>query len=341
MQAASEKRLMRRLKLRKVEVDDLSLRRVACGRGFTVRDSEDDVVSDPLLRARIAGLVIPPAWRDVRIANDERAHIQAVGRDEASRLQYIYHPDWEQVRAARKADRLRRLGAVLPGLRTALAGHLRDRQLSPASVAAAAVTLIDRAALRAGHEAYAGDEGGRGAATLLKRHARAADGRVELDFPGKGGRRVVKAVPGRRLAAKVAALKAVPGPRLFKARNGAGLKMVTAEDLNDYLKSETGSDVTAKDFRTFHASALAIERFCEMGPEAAGGRRKAMASVCREVADFLQNTPAVCRSSYIHATVLDAFADGELAENLLRGRPRRGLSRSETALMRFLDGVPD
>ncbi len=337
MQEAHERRLIRKLKLTKVEVDDLGIRRVSCGRGFTFRKASGKPVKEAGLRGRISSLVIPPAWREVRIADDESAHIQAVGRDDAGRLQYIYHPDWEHIRAARKIERLIRLGGVLPTLRQIVAGHLGDRELSRPSILAAAVTLLDRAVLRAGHEAYAGEEGGRGAATLLKRHATVSKALVDLDFRGKGGRRILKSVRDPLLARKIDALKSLPGARLFKERNGRTDKPITAEEINAYLQAEAGSEITAKDFRTFHASARALELLCGLDPRNATQRKKALTAVCREVANLLQNTPAVCRSSYIHATVLDAFEEGTLTSALLRARPRQGLSKAETGLMRFLE----
>ncbi|MGE0210167.1 MAG: DNA topoisomerase IB [Parvibaculaceae bacterium] len=337
MLEASERRLLKRLKLKKIETDDLELTRVPHGTGFAIRDAAGNAVSDPIVKARISEIVIPPAWREVRIAAEPEAHLQAVGRDEAGRLQYIYHPDWEHIRSARKIARLKELGDALPGLRKGLRGHLGDRHLSRPSIIAAAVTLIDRAALRAGHEAYAGDEGGRGAATLLKRHATVEGKRINLDFRGKGGKHIVKAIDDARLARRIGMLKDVPGRRLFKEREGRIAKPVTAEDLNAYLREATGADVTAKDFRTFRASAHALELLCAFPPASATERRKALATICREVSGLLDNTPAVCRSSYIHATILDAFEEESLAASLVGSRPRAGLTRAETALMRFLE----
>jgi DNA topoisomerase I len=204
MDDARERRLLRRLGLRKVELEDLSIERVACGRGFSFRH-DGAAVRDPETRRRIADLVIPPAWRDVRIADDPRAHLQAVGRDEAGRLQYLYHPAWSEIRAARKVERLARLGRGLQKLRAAVAedlaaGKTENGALDRRTMLAAAATLVDRAGLRAGHEAYAGPESGRGAATLLKRHVTIDGCEVKLAFPGKGGRRIEISLADKQLA---------------------------------------------------------------------------------------------------------------------------------------------
>lgn len=339
MDDARERRLLRRLGLKKVELEDLTIERVGCGRGFSFRH-DGAAVRDPETRQRIADLVIPPAWRDVRIAADSHAHLQVVGRDEAGRLQYLYHPAWDDVRAARKVERLARLGRGLQKLRTAVAEDLKNGALDRRTMLAAAATLVDRVGLRAGHEAYAGPESGRGAATLLKRHVTVEGCEVKLAFPGKGGRRIEIGLADKQLARVLAELKKVRGPRLFKERNGHGLRPLTAEDLNEYLREASGEDITAKDFRTFLASARALELLC-MADSAttARERRRCLASVSKQVGDVLNNTPTVARASYIHPEVLERFEDGLLDPGLLRPKRRQGLDAAESALMRLIEDV--
>lgn len=357
MNDANERRLLRRLGLKKVEPDDLSIERYASGRGFTFRDANGATVRDRETRGRIAGLAIPPAWRNVRIAADPHAHLQAVGRDEAGRLQYLYHPAWNEVRAARKVERLLRLGRGLQRLRVAVARDLANGDLANGDLAngdlangdlangagdrrtmlAAAAALVDRAGLRAGHEAYAGPESGRGAATLLKRHVIVEGHEVKLAFPGKGGRRIEVRIIDRDLARVMSHLKQVRGARLFKLREGPSTRPVTAEDLNDYLREASGEDITAKDFRTFRASARALEFLCASPPANPYQRRKCLAGVARQVGDMLNNTASVARSSYIHPVVVDRFEDGRLDASLLRPKWRHGLDAAETGLMRVLE----
>jgi DNA topoisomerase-1 len=340
MKDMRERRLLRRLGLKKAAPEALTIERVACGRGFRFRSPSGGAVSDSETHARISALAIPPAWREVRIAAEANAHLQVVGRDEAGRLQYLYHPDWEQVRAARKVERLRRLGRGLRKLRAAVADDLANNEIDRRSLLAAAATLVDRAGLRAGHEAYAGPESGRGAATLLKRHVTVEGSEVKLAFRGKGGRKIEVAIVDSQLARIMAALKQVPGARLFKERHGRAIRPVTAEDLNEYLREVSGEDITAKDFRTFRASARALELLCVAGPTAtAHARRKCIAAVSRQIGDLLSNTPSVARSSYIHPLVLDRFEDGNLDVALLRPKWRHGLDAAETALMRVIENV--
>ena len=72
-----------------VETSELALRRRRCGKGFTYLDGSGNTVRDNALKVRIRQIAIPPAWTDVCIAADDRAHIQAIGRDAEGRLQYL------------------------------------------------------------------------------------------------------------------------------------------------------------------------------------------------------------------------------------------------------------
>ena len=157
-------------------------RSAASRRDLAYVDPHGRTVTHRPTRRRITDLVIPPAWSEVRIAADPQAHLQAVGRDEAGRLQYIYHEAWEDVRAQAKALRLKRLGIVLPDLRQRVVTAIAAAELTRESVIATAIRLIDIAVLRVGHEMYAGEESGRGVATLLKRHVRFNDSTIRLSF---------------------------------------------------------------------------------------------------------------------------------------------------------------
>lgn len=338
MDSAVEGRLLVELGLRHVEPASLEIARVPCGRGFRYRDGSGQTIRDPALRARLAGLAIPPAWREVRIARDPHAHVQAVGRDELGRLQYIYHAEWLAVREAVKEDRLHTFGRSLPRIRERLDADLRRNALDRVTIVAAAVRLIERALLRPGYPSALGEEGGRGAATLLKRHVALEGSRIFLQFHGKGRRPVEKTVVDARLAHVLARLVAQPGTYLFKEVVGRAYRRVSADELNVYLKEVARADLTAKDFRTFYASSRALELLAPEQPARAKRKRqRQILGVARDVSRALQNTPAIARASYIHPLVLDAFAEGRLDPRLLHPPARRGLTAAETGLMRLLD----
>jgi DNA topoisomerase-1 len=287
---------------------------------------------------RISGLVIPPAWRDVRISADPRSHIQAIGRDEAGRRQYIYHEEWEAVRSAEKADRLRRLINALPRIRRTIArdlDHPGDRR-----VLATAARLVERLCFRAGYEQYAGEESGRGAATLLRKHARVVDDRVEFDFPGKGKRRIVASVADRKLARNIEEARMGKMRRLFRLKSVSGYRNMTATDLNAYLARIAKCEISAKDFRTLRASSLAVASLSMQPGKTASQRRRILARTCREISAVLFNTPSVVRKSYVYAPLIAEFEKGALAAARPRAR-LKSCTQGERLLFDFLQLAHD
>jgi DNA topoisomerase-1 len=282
--------------------------------------------------------VIPPAWRDVRISADPRSHIQAIGRDEAGRRQYIYHEEWETVRSAEKADRLRRLINALPRIRRTIArdlDHLGNRR-----VLATAARLVERLCFRAGYEEYAGEESGRGAATLLRKHACVANDRIDFDFPGKGKRRIVASVVDAKLARNIEEARIGKGRRLFRLRSASGYRNMTATDLNAYLVRIAKCDISAKDFRTLRASSLAMASLSMQPAKTTSERRRILARTCRDISAVLFNTPSVVRKSYVHVPLLAEFEKGALAA----ARPQtrlKGCTQGECLLFDFLQLAHD
>jgi DNA topoisomerase I len=336
------KQLCRRYGLTYAETADLGLRRRRCGKGFVYVDGGGRTVRDKLLKARFKQLAIPPAWTEVCIAEDDRAHIQAVGRDAEGRLQYRYHPDWEEARAETKAHRLLRLGSVLPRLRGAVRKALSAPELTRTKVIAAVVRLIDRALLRPGYEEYAQARGSRGASTLLKSDVVIEGDKVVLEFEGKGGKPIKREVRDRSLARVARRLSTLKGRRLFSAPDDSGRpRPVTAREVNAFLTEASGTNVTAKDFRTFRASAEALAFLAEQnGHETEKLKKQAIVQAADKASELLVNTRSVARSSYIHPSVIKAYESGKLGASLFRGRIRNGLNKIENALMRFLERKP-
>lgn len=331
--AAVEEQVVEKTGLRKVSIDDLAIRRVKHGRGLRlVKDNAAKVAGTH--QDRIKDLAIPPAWTHVRISADSLSHIQAVGRDDAGRLQYIYHADWETVRTAIKSERLHNLLTSLPRLRAAIRRKLDPDW--PHCALAVAARLVDCLCLRAGHEAYASEESGRGVATLLKRHVRIEGDTVAICYPGKGGKRVEKALADAAIAAALSTLRQQRGERLFKLPSpSGGRRPMTATDLNAFLAETSGKPLTAKDFRTLYASAYALDRLtAEPIPQSLAKRRRAIAAVAKEISERLCNTPAIVRKSYILPPILERYEAGTLARPP-ETRMRR-LSKAEAMLLRFL-----
>jgi DNA topoisomerase-1 len=306
--------LARRLGLRLVGTDALSIRRRRRGRGWSYLDADGRVIRDPATVRRLARLAVPPAYADVLYAGDRSAHLQAVGRDAAGRRQYRYHPEWEKVRELRKARRLARLAEALPRIRRSVAQHLAAGAPTRDFALAAVIELVARSAIRPGSESYARLRGTRGAATLLKSNVTTYGESITLTFRGKGGKTVLKEFSAPALANALTILRSLPGRRLFQYRAESGdVRYVTAREVNVFLREIAGAKISLKDFRTLLASASALEALARMQPAASERQRRSQVlNAVRAVAEDLANTPAICRKSYVHSSVVAAFEDGVL-----------------------------
>src|SRR6185437_12473242 len=105
------------LGLKLADQNQLTIRRVKRGRGYSFMRANGTQIRHAGTIRRLHRMAVPPAYRDVRYSPDPNSHLQAVGIDAAGRLQYRYHADWEKVREHRKAHRLAKLVAALPKIR--------------------------------------------------------------------------------------------------------------------------------------------------------------------------------------------------------------------------------
>ena len=315
---------MKRLGLRYISTDELTIRRKRVGDGFTFVSARGRTIRDELTRARLKRLAVPPAYEEVLYAADPRAHIQAIGRDAAGRLQYRYHPDWEKVRERRKAKRLQRLVEAMPRIRRAVNKHLGTAEPTREFALAAVIELIACSAIRPGSESYTKEHGTRGATTLLKSNVAVKGSKIALRFRAKGGKNIEKDFRCPRAAAAVNVLLGLPGRRLFQYRAEDGeVRMVTATEVNVFLREIAGVKISLKDFRTLSASAAALEALAHIEPATSErGRRRQVKEAVTAVSENLANTPTICRKSYVHQTVVAAFENGKLAKfsDLLKGR---------------------
>lgn len=321
-------------RLRRVRAEALTIRRLRRGSGFSYVDEAGTPIREPETLARIRSLAIPPAYQDVRIAADPRAHLQALGRDDAGRIQHRYHPDWERVRERRKLSRLNRLIEALPKLRAAVQRDLKIRTLSREKALACAAAIIDRCHIRVGNDAYARENGSYGASTLLKRHVALNGRRVELRFRGKGGKDIACAAEDAALVRALARITTLKGRHLLQYRREDGsLARIRASEINAYLQRVSGLPISSKDLRMLAANAAAAELLLA-GDVAASetGKKRQLADIMRAISERLVNTPAVVRKSYVHAIVVSSYASGKLKACYDKARGRGGCSRIERAL---------
>ena len=304
--------------------DDPGIRRRRAGKGWTFTHDNGRKVS-AADRDRAASLVLPPAWKDVWIAADPLAHIQATGVDDAGRTQYRYHDEWSAKRDRAKFERALDLAEALPAARRRITTELGADGLTRERVLAAAMRLLDVVAIRAGGDAYAEDNGSRGLMTLLVRHASVDGDAVRLRFPAKSGQKFDVTVEDAPLAACVAELGARSArSRLFAWDDGGTRRALRDSDLNAAVKEATGGEFTAKDFRTLHGTIVAADslaRARDVGTQRE--RAKAVRQAVVDVSEALGNTPSVAKASYIDPEVFERFEAGEVVA--LRGARERAL----------------
>ncbi|HGM5581532.1 TPA: DNA topoisomerase IB [Pseudomonas putida] len=296
-------------------------------------------VRDTDTLGRIAALAIPPAYTDVWICLDPQGHLQATGRDARGRKQYRYHNEWRTLRDEHKYGRMLAFAQALPGLRQHLDQHLARPGMDREKVMALVVSLLDNTLIRIGNRQYLRDNQSYGLTTLRNRHVEVRGSTIRFQFRGKRGVEHSITVRDRRLAQLLKRCMELPGQELFQYLGEDGQRhRIGSSDINLFLQQLTGADFTAKDYRTWGGSALALSLLRPLAWEPEAEAKRQVAAIVREVAMRLGNTPAVCRRCYIHPALLEHFHLGRLAE-LPRARARKGLEQEEVALLRFLQAL--
>ncbi|MFE5186386.1 DNA topoisomerase IB [Streptomyces sp. NPDC056628] len=293
---------------------DPGYRRLRHGRGFRYLDTRGAPLRDRAELKRIRALVVPPAWRDVWICTKANGHLQAVGTDEAGRRQYLYHQRFRAEQEQAKHEHVLDVAEALPAVREAVEGHLGDRGLTRQRVLATAVRLLDLGFFRVGSDRYTEANKSYGLTTLLREHSRCQTGAVLFSYTGKHGKEIVRTVVDPAACRSLTAMLRRRGgdDRLLAYWERGSWHPVTGDDVNTYLKELAGCEISAKDFRTWHATVMAAVALAVSQPVARSepARRRAIARAAREVAGYLGNTPAVCRASYINPRVIELYEEG-------------------------------
>ncbi len=290
------------------------IRRVRAGKGFRYVDADGKRVRDDKTIERIRKLAIPPAWTDVWICPSPNGHLQATGRDARRRKQYRYHERWRATRDETKYDKMVLFGLALPKIRARVEHDLALPGLPRDKVLATVVRLLETTLIRVGNEEYARQNKSFGLTTLRNHHVDVDGAELRFEFRGKSGKKHRVAVHDRRLARIIRRCQDLPGHELFQYVDDDGaLHPIDSQDVNDYLRSITHQDITAKDFRTWNGTVLAAEALRQA--LRSGPRRRSARVVTRcidRVAAELGNTKAVCKKSYVHPAVIAAYMDGSL-----------------------------
>ena len=331
-------------RLRRVNPSGPGLHRIRCGQGFRYVDAAGSPVTDESVLARIEALVLPPAWEDVWICRTSTGHIQATGVDAAGRRQYRYHDHWRLTRDLAKHERILDFAALLPRLREQVGQDLLTEGLGRQKVLSCAVRLLDLGFFRVGSEQYRASFG---LATIRKEHVTVSRaGVVTFDYPAKSGQHRVQSVAEPEVCAVLSSLKRrrTGGAELLAYQEDGHWVDVRSGDINAHLQDLTGFECSAKDFRTWNATVLAaVGLAMQQDTGTVTARRRAVSRVMQEVAHYLGNSPAVCRSSYVDPRVIDLFESGttirpdlqRLGEDITPGAPATQ-GRVEAAVLRLL-----
>ena len=298
--------------LRYVRDDGPAIRRRRAGKGFVYLDANGRRVANADTLERIRSLVIPPAWTEVWICASADGHIQATGRDAKRRKQYKYHVDYREAREQSKYEHLVEFAQALPTIRAKVAEHMSRRGLPRDKVLATVVHLLETTLIRVGNDEYARTNESYGLTTLKSQHVAVQGSEVRFQFTGKSGRQWSLSMRDRRVARIIRACQELPGQDLLQYFDeDKERRAVTSGDVNAYLREIAGRDITAKDFRTWAGTVL-MARFLSASPPFSSltQAKRAMSAAVRQVAAALGNTAAVCRKSYIHPAIANAYLGG-------------------------------
>jgi DNA topoisomerase-1 len=298
---------------------------------------------DAAAMERIRGLAIPPAWSDVWISPDADGHLQATGRDQRGRKQYLYHPQWYACRDEMKFSSLVEFAEALPLLRRRIDADLRRRKLSIERVLASVIWLLDNTMIRVGNAAYARDNRSFGLTTLRDRHVEIRGSTLRFAFKGKAGKEWRLKLTDRRIAKVVRGAQDLPGQQLFQYLDDQGERHgISSHDVNSYIQETTGAEFTSKHFRTWAGTVRAFVLLADEEPPASkAAARRILNRVVDTVAGHLGNTRSVCRKCYIHPGVIDHWERGVLDADIRSLRPGRlrangQLDGTELIVLRWL-----
>lgn len=314
-------------------------------KGFIYLDTKGEIITDEKTLNRVQKLIIPPAWTGVWICPSANGHIQATGRDQKNRKQYIYHPKWRDARSLTKFSRMIAFGETLPQMRLRIEKDLQIKELNKEKITAIVLNLLDNSLIRIGNSYYAKANKSYGLTTLRDKHVKIEGNNLKFRFVGKKGVEQEIDIQDKRLAALVKKCKDIPGFDLFQYYDAQGTRQaLESGDVNQYIQEISGTDFTAKDFRTWGGTVLMVkclENIIDENPELE--KEKTVKEAFKLVAKGLGNTPTVCSKYYVHPQVLGIFKEDKLFDYLKKHdaneKPNKYLSATEKMVIDMLKSV--
>ncbi|MFJ1267896.1 DNA topoisomerase IB [Legionella lytica] len=285
------------------------------GKSFVYYDAKGKKITDTKVLQRIKLLAIPPAYTHVWICSNEKGHIQAVGRDQKNRKQYIYHSSWVQIRQEQKFKSLLDFGYSLTQLRKKINEEIKKPPtLDKSQIICSILFLIDNYSVRIGNSAYAKQNKTYGITTLRKKHLRHKKSAISFEFLGKNKHPWHFEVTEKNLIQILKHCTDIPGYELFKYYNEQHhISVISSQDVNEYLHLITQHPFTAKDFRTWIATREFFIRAISLSDIKTLKITHIKESML-EVATLLGHTPSICKASYIHPQIFEWLKNGKLMQ---------------------------
>jgi len=335
---------LKKVDLRYIPDSTKGITRKKTGEKFTYVDTDAKKITSNIVLDRIKKLIIPPAWKDVWICPSPSGYLQATGIDEKGRKQYLYHTDWIQLSQQNKFNKILNFATYLPKIRERIRRDMTEDAYEKDKIIATVIWLLQHTMIRIGNEAYAEENNSYGLTTLRNRHVKIQGKEVTFEFKGKSGVEHTVSITHPKIAKIIKECIELPGYEIFQYIDDRGDKhRVDSQDVNQYLQELTGEDITAKDFRTWGATVLGALTLHTIGP--AGnptGVKKNISQAVKTVSQHLRNTTTVCRTYYIHPTVLKTYETDILVphfEKMYRTYPRErtSMNRQEFATYTLLE----
>lgn len=302
------------------------------------------IILNPIVRARIRALGIPPAYTDVWICPYDNGHLQATGRDVRGRKQYLYHAEWTTQRDEVKFHRMLAFAKALSAIRRRVDRDLALRGMPKEKVLATLVRLLDTSYARIGNEEYARTNHSFGLTTLQNRHLHTRGAVMTLAFRGKEGIAQEIRIDDPRLKKIVVACQDMPGHELFEYFDEHHeVRTITSSEVNDYLQSIAHEEITAKDFRTWHGTVIAAALLWDAPMVHAKQEiRERIKIAVQAAADALGNTVTICKKSYIHPQILVLYSAGKLLRPAVKASVKKAYPKlhvDELALVTILKEI--
>ena len=324
--------ILRKKGLRYSKPEDLIIERRRRGRGFCYIKEDTTLVKTKKQKTWFESLAVPPVYKNVFYCYDQKGHLQALGKDTTGTVQYFYHPKWEKLREEYKFARLWKIGNELPSMRRKLYSIFKNKKTDKTYVLAAITKVLDNTGLRIGSPSSAKKNQTYGISTLKKRHLKCEDDDISLEFSGKGGVEITREIENSAVKTILEDFYERPGELLFQYKEEDTLNSVSPAQINNFISELSTIEMTAKEFRTWRASALFVKFWLRKD-----GTTKTLGNLLEDVSQFIGNTPSILRNSYIHPVLIKKKKDKEFSISKVVPFEKRGLRKAEAVLMAFLE----